>query len=325
MTQDEPKTGTAPQFGYDGDPSGAGYEFWREEFCRRVMVVDLTPISDGPVRCDITPAQLPLVCMSCSTGTAMKFTSLGVNDDLVLLMAPDSPLQAVMGPRALDMPSRSISLGDASIKGAYVSQLAEGGFKTALIDRKTLLENCPDAESKVAQRLDRDPALSAFLHQYYDLAVRHAPLLDAVGQNAIAQHLIDLVVLAIGSNRDAEEAAKGRGLAAARFEAIKADILTQLGDGNLTLSALAQKHRASPRYVQLLFERNGITFSEFVLEQRLLRAARLLRDPLHSNRKVSDIAHLSGFNDVSYFHRTFRRRFGVTPSDARAVARGSGG
>jgi AraC-like DNA-binding protein len=325
MSDDEAQRRGGPQFGYAGDASGAGYEFWREEFCRRVMVVDLTPISDGPVRCDITPAQLPLVRMSCSTGTAMKFTSLGVNDELVLLMAPDSPLRAVMGPRALDMPSRGISLGDASIKGAYVSQLAEGGFKTALIDRKTLLENCPDAEGKVAQRLDRDPALSAFLHQYYDLAVRHAPHLDAVGQNAIAQHLIDLVVLAIGGGRDAQEVARNRGLAAARFEAVKADILSQLGNGSLTLSALAQKHRASPRYIQMLFERSGSTFSEFVLEQRLLRAARLLRDPLHRERKVSDIAHLSGFNDVSYFNRTFRRRFGMTPGDVRAGARGSGG
>jgi AraC-like DNA-binding protein len=318
MANDKPKTGSSPQFGYAGDPSGAKYEFWREEFCRRVMVVDLTPISDGPVRCDITPAQLPRVRMSCSTGTAMKFTSMGVNDDLVLLMAPDSPLRAVMGRRTLDMPSRGISLGDASIKGAYVSQLAEGGFKTALIDRKTLLDYCPDAESKVAHSLGRDPALSAFLHQYYDLAVTGAPHLDTLGQNAVAQHLIDLVVLAIGAGRDAEEVAKGRGLAAARFEAIKADILAQLGDGTLTLSAIAQRHRATPRYLQMLFERNGITFSEFVLEQRLLQAARMLCDLRLRNRKVSDIAHLAGFNDVSYFHRAFRRRFGMTPSDMRA-------
>jgi AraC-like DNA-binding protein len=39
---------------------------------------------------------------------------------------------------------------------------------------------------------------------------------------------------------------------------------------------------------------------------------------MHRGRKVSDIAHLTGFNDVSYFHRAFRRRFGLTPGDARA-------
>jgi AraC-like DNA-binding protein len=37
---------------------------------------------------------------------------------------------------------------------------------------------------------------------------------------------------------------------------------------------------------------------------------------------VSDIAYLAGFNDVSYFHRAFRRRFGMTPSDLRNRPRG---
>lgn len=109
-----------------------------------------------------------------------------------------------------------------------------------------------------------------------------------------------------------------------RFEAIKADVLARLGNGDLGLADVAQRSRVSPRYVQMLFERTGTTFSEFVLEQRLVRAARLLRDPRqllrdprHLARKVSDIAYLAGFNDVSYFHRAFRRRFGMTPSDMR--------
>ena len=33
--------------------------------------------------------------------------------------------------------------------------------------------------------------------------------------------------------------------------------------------------------------------------------------------KVSDIAYTIGFNDLSYFHKSFRRRFGVTPADMR--------
>ena len=106
--------------------------------------------------------------------------------------------------------------------------------------------------------------------------------------------------------------------AAARLEAVKADILACLGDDNLTLAEVAQRHRASTRTIQLLFERSDTTFSEFVLEQRLLRAARLLGDPRHRAGKISDVAYLAGFNDVSYFHRSFRRRFGMTPVDAKA-------
>lgn len=34
-------------------------------------------------------------------------------------------------------------------------------------------------------------------------------------------------------------------------------------------------------------------------------------------RRISDIAFACGFNDLSYFNRCFRRRFGLTPTAAR--------
>jgi AraC-like DNA-binding protein len=155
------------------------------------------------------------------------------------------------------------------------------------------------------------------LSQYYDIVMRTAASLDAQTRAAMAQHLIDLAALALGANRDAAAVSRDRGLAAARFEAIKADILARISDSALSLTQVAQRHRASPRYVQMLFERAGTTFSEFVLEQRLLYAHRLLRSSLNSGRKISDIAHMAGFGDVSYFHRAFRKRFGATPADVR--------
>jgi AraC-like DNA-binding protein len=57
-----------------------------------------------------------------------------------------------------------------------------------------------------------------------------------------------------------------------------------------------------------------------VLEQRLLRAERLLRNPAMRTRKIIEIAQLAGFHDVSYFHRAFRRRFGQTPDDVRKLS-----
>jgi AraC-like DNA-binding protein len=45
-----------------------------------------------------------------------------------------------------------------------------------------------------------------------------------------------------------------------------------------------------------------------------------LRDPRLADRKVSEIAMEAGFSDLSHFNRSFRRRFGETPSFARAMA-----
>jgi AraC-like DNA-binding protein len=229
-------------------------------------------------------------------------------------------MRIALAGRELDLAPEDIGLADAAHVGAHVSQLSKGRFRSLFVDRKTMLALCPRAEDLIARPLTPNAGIKLLLQGYYDLVIENAGSLDAAARLAAAQHLIDLVVLSLGAGRDEAELAKGRGLAAARLEAIKADVLARLGNGDLSLGDVAQRNRASARYVQILFERTGATFSEFVLEQRLLRAARLLRDPLHRARKVSDIAHVAGFNDVSYFHRTFRRRFGMTPSDMRNQA-----
>jgi AraC-like DNA-binding protein len=54
-----------------------------------------------------------------------------------------------------------------------------------------------------------------------------------------------------------------------------------------------------------------------VLDRRLERAVALLRDPGWQQRKISDIAAVAGFTDLSHFNRSFRRRYGATPSDIR--------
>ena len=69
-----------------------------------------------------------------------------------------------------------------------------------------------------------------------------------------------------------------------------------------------------------LFEAEATTFTDYVLEQRLARAYRLLTDR-HGGEKITAVAYDVGFADLSYFYRAFRRRFGATPSDIRAQAK----
>jgi AraC-like DNA-binding protein len=103
------------------------------------------------------------------------------------------------------------------------------------------------------------------------------------------------------------------GVRAAHLRAIKAEILNSLNRPGLSLAGLAARHGVTPRHVQMLFESDATTFSRFVLDPRLVRAHRMLRDPRLAERTVSAIA----YGDVSHFHRAFRRRYGETPSDVR--------
>jgi AraC-like DNA-binding protein len=137
----------------------------------------------------------------------------------------------------------------------------------------------------------------------------------------VVTHMHDLVALALGASRDAAEIANGRGLRAARLHSIKADIRTSLGEQGLSLTAIAARHGVTPRYVQTLFAGEGPTFSQFLLGERLALVHQMLRSPLHVARSTSAIAYDASFGDLSHFNRTFRRRYGATPSDVRAAAR----
>jgi AraC-like DNA-binding protein len=96
---------------------------------------------------------------------------------------------------------------------------------------------------------------------------------------------------------------------------MKAQVIDHLDRSSLSIERIAQSNGISARQAQRLFAQSGQTFSEFVLDQRLSLARRLLLAASNRHRKISDIAHACGFSDLSYFNRTFKRRFGATPSD----------
>lgn len=87
------------------------------------------------------------------------------------------------------------------------------------------------------------------------------------------------------------------------------------------LVAVAARHGVSVRYVQRLFEESGLTFTAYLTEQRLAAAYKALRRRAAADVPVSTIAFDCGFADVSHFNRSFRQRFGCTPSDVRNAAR----
>ena len=128
-------------------------------------------------------------------------------------------------------------------------------------------------------------------------------------------HIYDLISLAIGATQEGRQIAIQRGVRAARREAIKAEVIRE---PDISLDRLAVRHGISPRYVQMLFEDTGTTFSDFVLQRRLDAAHSMLTSPRYAGWSVTAIAMEAGFGDVSHFNRRFKRRFLMTPTDLGA-------
>jgi AraC-like DNA-binding protein len=311
-----------PTIKFEGIPRGLAYESWREEFCRKVISCDIEPIGDGPFKYEVSPFPLTTsVALSTGGGSSLSYRTLANDDKLVLLMPDTAPLAMQMAGREMLVMPGQFSFGDSGIHGATATQTTEGCFSSVIFDRKTLLASCPGAEDLIARPAEFDAAAFSLLRSYYDIVRKEPHPMNAATGAIVGQHLLDLTVLMLGADRDLSRMAELGGGAAARFEVLKKDILSAISDPGLNVAALAAKHRLSIRYVQYLFERAGTSFTDFVLEQRLALAMRLLKHPLHAHRKVADIAHLSGFNSISYFHRAFRQRFDMTPTDARVAAK----
>ncbi|MBR1191712.1 helix-turn-helix domain-containing protein [Bradyrhizobium sp. AUGA SZCCT0160] len=114
---------------------------------------------------------------------------------------------------------------------------------------------------------------------------------------------------------------KAVGGRAARLHDVLAAIKSGFHDPEFSSQSVAQRLGLSRRYVNDLLAESGSGFAERVLEMRLHEARVMLMDAAHDILKVSEIAWTCGFNEVPYFNRRFRRRFGTTPTELREASR----
>ena len=104
---------------------------------------------------------------------------------------------------------------------------------------------------------------------------------------------------------------------------IKVHIEEHLDDPTLSHATIAAAHYISPRYLQKLFQADGLTVSGFIRERRLAGARRDLRDPALADESITSIAARWGMSSSAHFSRTFRAAYGRTPSEVRAEGLGA--
>jgi AraC-like DNA-binding protein len=177
----------------------------------------------------------------------------------------------------------------------------------------TLRSMVPHVDDMVARELEPGGALSLAL-DYSNLLLDHPAAADEAGM-VVAAHLLDLAALGLGARGDHAQAARRGGLRSVRLKTLLSILQQRFSEPDFSAQGLALAAGLSERYVnELLFEA-GASFTVRLNELRLSKAARLLS---MTAKRISDIAFECGFNDLSYFNRSFRRRFGLTPTAARA-------
>lgn len=294
---------------------------WHEIYGRTIARVDLKPQSSGEFMVAAGLRQLPGLGIAAITSTEMQFhkTQSLIDSDDVLLTMIDSGYQKAFqfGREAF------LEAGDAIL--STTSEVARGtvfGRRAILrIPQDALAPAISDLNARCLRRIPADTEALRLLRRYLQ-AMQDLDLATLQVQRTAVAHICDMIALMLGATGDAASIAKDRGVRAARLRAVKDDVMRNLAGGEISVAAVAARHRVSPRYLRKLFESEGMTFSEFVLDQRLALAHRLLTDPRRAREKIASVALEAGFGDVSYFYRAFRRRYDALPTDVRALALG---
>jgi len=309
------------RFSTDALPERDRLAIFCEEFGRHILTVQMDPVERDALSATATLRNLPglsLASMNVSVGFRVARIISDGKDDLVLnvLIAGNGQYRQIN--RETFIASQGSILLSAANEGIYLFPHATKQLVIS-VPRKSIALLVKDPESAVCRPLPPTqvwPLIAAYVQSADPLSID-----SPNAARAFATHLQDLIALAIGATRDGVEIARGRGLRAARLRAIMRDIGEHLDSSDLSINALTLRHGVSARYIQKLFETEGTTFTEYVMERRLVEARRMLSDPRFADCTISEVAGNVGFGDLSYFTRSFRRRFGMTPSDARELAR----
>jgi AraC-like DNA-binding protein len=298
---------------------------WCDVFGRVLLKLNFGPVAGRPFRqaADMYALEGLGVWFGETEGMTADRTKAQLadsNDDLIFHTNTHGfSLPYQMGRELKLEAGQAVLMTSSEMGGQLFPGMARG--MTLRIPQRVMSALVPNPESALMRQLPASTPTLRLLVDYVTLVMERHELDSAPLQQAFTTHVHDLVALVLGANRDSAALAQARGLRAARLHAIKSDISHRFSDEGLSVGDMARRHGVTPRYVHMLFEAEGRTFTEFVIERRLAQAHRMLTDSQFADRTISAIAFDVGFSNLSHFNRVFRRRYGAAPSDVREAAR----
>ncbi|MFG1360241.1 helix-turn-helix transcriptional regulator [Xanthobacter pseudotagetidis] len=299
-------------------PENIRMAFVREHFARTMIGLDIEPDPQDRLRIEVDLLRLPDVTVARGTSSALTSSRSALlladgNDDIAISRLATRFRLAAPGRPDIDLKPgdvAALNLGDRLAMEVGM----QADFWTIQISRPRLARLLPRTDDVHLRPLQRTDPIVEMLFGYAGLVAGLPPLAEA--RRLASDHLAELAALALSPAAE-RRGSEPSGVRAARRAAAREQVHAALDRPNLSAVSVAARLGISTRYVQLLFEEDGESFSVYVTRLRLERVRRLIEDPRHAHRRIADLAFEVGFRDLSTFNRQFRRRFGETPTAVR--------
>lgn len=243
--------------------------------------------------------------------------SKGYEDDfLVSIQTKGKTLVCQDGREALLGPG-DFALYDS--ERPYRLEMSEGTQIVCLqFPRAQLISRLGATKAYVAQAIHGQSGIRDIFLQLARSLPQRLSEINACEAQVVADYALDLLALSL--SRGVEAAPALSSSKTVTLERLKRVIRSRLRDPALDPSDAATHAGVSKRHANRLLALEGTSLERFIFSERLERCRAALRDQTLDHRTISEIAFGWGFNDCGHFSRSFRARFGTSPSEFRKSA-----
>lgn len=304
-------------------PAAQRAAYWREVVCGAYAQLECSADDEQGLVAEIEVSRMGRIDFTHlrSNANRVRRTADGIRadcgDSMLLLIQKEGQGALRQGGRvALTSPGDCV-LNDCSRPYEFDFSGPVHGAYVLRFDRRLLAGQVSNFEDLCATTIPAsDPAGHLLATMAQSLQV-HLGTLSPRASGGISNALMSVVSAALAGLSSV--AAGPMRLRAYHLLRIRQHVRENLRDPDLTLASVAQAVQLSPDHIRRIFRTEAMSLSRTIWHERLELCKRELEDPLHARRSVSDIAFSAGFSDPAHFSREFRRRFGETPREWRAM------
>jgi AraC-like DNA-binding protein len=289
---------------------------FREQICRHLFKLDFKPHESSDFSAAIEPfldaPEGMCIRLGLSPGAIYRDRELardGVDSLTLIIFERGSGHVEHMGQEA-DIPQGGVTLL-RNCEPGRLSSLRARSVIGVVLPPDTLLKSGAIPDRLLAQRWADTPTLK-LLRSYLTCIARIEPSPDVAA--AAGRHICELTRLAA---LESEGQPEKQDLWQIRLAVALQTINQRYDDPYLNERSVAAEQGVSTRYLQKIFERAGLKFTDRLHEVRLAAVHRNLLDERSSDKTILRMAMDAGYRDISSFNRFFLRVYGDTPSQIR--------
>lgn len=133
----------------------------------------------------------------------------------------------------------------------------------------------------------------------------------------LSENLVNMIAMAFSSSVMLEQVGDHSIVRESLKRRIRQYIDNNLCNPELSNNHIAEAQGISVRYLHKLFQDEVETIHTLILHKRLEKGYQLLNDPAYAGHSIERITYSLGFSSPAHFSRSFKKHYGVSPSDIR--------